>query len=278
MCSVVFMASSLRVASRAVVRPYSRLFSRSSSDSKLEETMSLVSRRVGDLGPQLVKGLSGEEGYFVADNVLGKEMLATLRAEAASLYEQGKFAKSQSTRWCPKEKRPVFYDKNNVFAMQLMGGDAYFDSPRLTEYVVSLIKTVVPILSAAFPEAQLSSTMASNKLAVCVGDGSAYDKHYDNAGLEDTRKVTILYYMNPSWREENGGVFRIYKRDGGVADVAPLGDRVLAFWSDRLVHSVEPSFAQRGAEDHRYALTVWLTATTTAAIDRDDEMVKRHFG
>ena len=34
-----------------------------------------------------------------------------------------------------------------------------------------------------------------------------YDQHYDNAGAEDMRKVTVLYYMN-DWRPELGGCFR----------------------------------------------------------------------
>ena len=80
------------------------------------------------------------------------------------------------------------------------------------------------------------------------------------------RKLTVLYYLNPSWREELGGCFRIYKRpkdtnivpekihgiqgirqgEDIVYDVEPKGDRLLAFWSDRLVHSVQPSQAPRG--------------------------------
>jgi Rps23 Pro-64 3,4-dihydroxylase Tpa1-like proline 4-hydroxylase len=121
--------------------------------------------------------------------------------------------------------------------------------------------------------------MVSNKLAVCIGDGSAYDKHYDNSGLDDTRKVTALYYMNFGWRPEMGGCFRIYNGDPIVTtDIEPIGDRLLVFWSDRLVHSVEPSFTPRGKEDHRYALTLWMTADSPDDIARDDEEVERHFG
>jgi Rps23 Pro-64 3,4-dihydroxylase Tpa1-like proline 4-hydroxylase len=106
---------------------------------------------------------------------------------------------------------------------------------------------------------------------------AAYDKHYDNSGLADTRKVTVLYYMN-QWRPECGGQFRIYAPSGAKIDIEPIADRLLVFWSDRLVHSVLPSEAPRGAEDHRYALTLWLTSTTTDAIVRDDAEVRKHFG
>ena len=42
---------------------------------------------------------------------------------------------------------------------------------------------------------QLSETLHANKLAVCLGDGSRYDTHYDNMGGDDLRKVTALLYL-----------------------------------------------------------------------------------
>jgi hypothetical protein len=78
-------------------------------------------------------------------------------------------------------------------------------------------------------------------------------------------------------------------------DVDPVGDRLLVFWADQLVHGgkhcedhrqkqpprgltslttawcvcvgVRPSYAPNGAADNRYALTVWLTATHQVMLD-----------
>jgi len=163
----------------------------------------------------------------------------------------------------------------------------------------------------------LSSTLASNKLAVCLGDGSLYDKHYDNSGPEDLRKLTVLLYLNPHWRPELGGYFRLYlpehcidrdptKRtvdsDGfHYKDIAPINDRLLVFWSDRIVHSVQPSevddvlanfcayhFSERkltfsitlqvfhGDSDHRHATTVWIAAEDSIAIVQHDSEVQKH--
>lgn len=258
-----------------------RFSSKSDSMTDTQQTMAHVAKCINEIGPKLIADLNSK-GYCYVDNFLGTEFCKTLRKEAVSLYETNKFVTSQSTRWCSIENKPIYYDKHNVFSTQLEGGEAYFDAPRLHEYVVSCVKTIVPILRSEFPHAMLDERMASNKLAVCVGDGSAYDKHYDNSGMDDTRKVTVLYYLNPSWRTENGGLFRIYNPEGSprgeFTDVEPMGDRMLVFWSDVLVHSVQPSFAQKGAYDHRYALTIWLTASTPGAIVRDDAEIKRHFG
>ena len=241
------------------------------------DTLEFVASRVRAMAPSLVQGLR-EKGYFMADEVLSSAMCSTLRNEAVKLYNDGSFTLSQSARWDPISKSLVTYSKHNVYSTELKGGESYYDAPQLHEYVFALIKTVVPILSEAFPGTHLSPTHHATKLAVCTGDGSRYDKHYDNAGLDDVRKVTFLYYMNKNWRDECAGQFRVYNNDGSTTDIEPLADRMLVFWSDRMVHSVEASFAPRGEEDHRYALTVWLTTTDVAFIERNDAMVKLHFG
>lgn len=241
--------------------------------------MDIVADAVKKAAPALIEGLASEKGYAVVDNFLSPEWMHTLRGEAVSLFKGGSFAVSQSTRFDPETEQLVTYDKHNVYAMQLNGGEDYYKAPCLHEYVVSTVKTVIPLLSEAFPEAHLDPSLQTNKLAVCTGDGSSYDKHYDNAGSEDTRKVTILIYMN-EWRPEMGGQFRIFgeSADDNQTDIEPRMGRLFAFWSDVLVHSVLPSEAPNGEQDHRYALTLWLTTVSPDYIARDNSAVKHHFG
>ena len=274
-------ASGFRQTARPM-RPLTQLQSTGTASTDSDAMLAYVQKRLTEKGSEMIAGLR-KDGYAVVDDCLSLATMRSLRQEAEGLYRLGKFSVSQSTRWCPKQMKQIYYDKHNVFSFQLNGGQDYFSSPRLHEYVVSCVSSVSSLLQTAFPHAQLSNKLASNKLAVCIGEGSGYDKHFDNAGALDTRKVTVLYYMNEYWRPENGGEFRIYKTDASsgeqvTVDIEPRGDRLLVFWSDVLVHSVQPSFAQNGEVDHRYALTVWLTSTTTDAIINDSEEVKRHFG
>lgn len=193
------------------------------------------------------------QGYAVVDGFLGDSLMLALRREAEALYTGGKMDVSQSTRFCSETNQVVTYDKRNVFSAQMQGGDAYYESPRLHEYVLATVRAIHPWISEAFPEAHLSPQLASNKLAVCVGDGSSYDKHYDNSGESDLRKLTVLLYLNPDWRPELGGQFRIFSFDQAApgkdsaagdhtkpshTDIDPIGDRLLVFWSDKCVHSV----------------------------------------
>lgn len=209
----------------------------------LEETLELITKRVDEVVPEQVVPQLRARGYALVDGFLGDAFTLALRHEAEQLYERGEMEISKSTRFCPENNSVVIYDKRNVFSTQMLGGDAYYSSPRLHEYVVGMVTAMYPWLAQAFPEASLSPQMASNKLAVCIGDGSSYDKHYDNSGEDDLRKLTVLLYLNPVWRPELGGEFRIFscaKEGNGFThtDIAPIADRLLVFWSDRCVHSV----------------------------------------
>ncbi|XP_051503135.1 prolyl hydroxylase EGLN3-like isoform X3 [Myxocyprinus asiaticus] len=90
-------------------------------------------------------------------------------------------------------------------------------------------------------------------VACYPGNGAGYVKHVDNPNA-DGRCVTCIYYLNKNWNaKEHGGILRIFPEGKSyVADVEPLFDRLLLFWSDRRnPHEVQPSYATR------YAITVW---------------------
>jgi 2OG-Fe(II) oxygenase superfamily len=262
----------------------------------METHMAHVSKQIDNSVDKIIRDLDRHQ-FAIIDNFLGSDVCDRYRKESTAMYDGGHMVISQSTRWDEVTNTTVAYDKHNVYSMQLMGGELYYVGPRLHEYVVSIVRGLVPAINRKFPEASLSSTMASNKLAVCLGNGSRYDKHYDNSGADDLRKLTVLYYMNPNYIPSHGGEFRIYHPSAGYAEgnlsiphthsgvdsdgfsytnVQPRSDRLFIFWSDRLVHSVLPSQAF-SASDHRYALTVWIAATDSSAIAKEDDEITRHF-
>ena len=169
--------------------------------------MAHVQTSVEKRADEIIRGLKSK-GWVVIDNFLGTDVCSNYRTEAVGYFTRNEMTISKSTRWDLETSSVVTYDKHNVYATQLNGGDSYYDGPRLHEYVVSVVKSLVPIVSNIFPDACLNPVLASNKLAVCTGDGSHYDKHYDNSGGDDLRKLTVLYYLNPKWRTEMGGSFR----------------------------------------------------------------------
>lgn len=91
-------------------------------------------------------------------------------------------------------------------------------------------------------------------VACYPGDGSRYVKHVDNPN-NDGRIITSIYYINKNWNtDRDGGMLRMFPAGmDEVANIEPLFDRVLFFWSDRRnPHEVLPAYR------NRYAITVWF--------------------
>ncbi|XP_020903381.1 egl nine homolog 1 [Exaiptasia diaphana] len=87
-------------------------------------------------------------------------------------------------------------------------------------------------------------------VACYPGQQTGYIKHVDNPD-GDGRCLTVLFYLNKGWTEENGGKLRIFKTNRNY-DVEPLFNRLVLFWSDmRTPHEVLPS------NSIRYAITMW---------------------
>ncbi|XP_029454795.1 egl nine homolog 3 isoform X2 [Rhinatrema bivittatum] len=99
----------------------------------------------------------------------------------------------------------------------------------------------------------LPCRLFSAMVACYPGNGTGYVRHVDNPN-GDGRCITCIYYLNKNWDSKvHGGMLRIFPEGKSyVADVEPLFDRLLFFWSDRRnPHEVQPSYATR------YAMTVW---------------------
>jgi hypothetical protein len=263
----------------------------SDPQNRMEHIANCIQR--ADISPMgtLKNGIIDPNAVCHVDNFLGSLMIEAMRAEAESLIPT--MVPSQSTRWDEETQTVISYEKEGVLSTQIEGGpEGYATSPRLVEYVVTLTQHLANKMNGIVPpEYRLSGKQQTNKLAVCLGNGSKYDKHIDNLGGEDQRKMTALLYLQPAGshaddsdegeNDERGGYFRAYDvpQEGSVKVFAPRGDRLLLFWSDSLVHDVSPSFVQDEKKDKRWALTVWFVVAEGGTIQATNtEIEKRHFG
>lgn len=97
-------------------------------------------------------------------------------------------------------------------------------------------------------------------VACYPGNGTRYIKHVDNPN-GDGRVITAIYYLNKNWdTKRDGGLLRMFPAGmNEVANIEPLFDRVLFFWSDRRnPHEVLPAYRDR------FAITVWYIGENRA--------------
>nr|XP_004670388.2 prolyl hydroxylase EGLN2 isoform X2 [Jaculus jaculus] len=102
-------------------------------------------------------------------------------------------------------------------------------------------------------------------VACYPGNGLGYVRHVDNPH-GDGRCVTCIYYLNQNWDVKvHGGLLQIFPEGRPVvANIEPLFDRLLIFWSDRRnPHEVKPAYATR------YAITVWYFDAKERAAAKD---------
>lgn len=60
--------------------------------------------------------------------------------------------------------------------------------------------------------------------------------HVDSDEAVDSRRVTVIAYLNPDWRVPHGGQLRLYPFPGTHVDVPPLDDRVVLLSTCRMLH------------------------------------------
>lgn len=81
--------------------------------------------------------------------------------------------------------------------------------------------------------------------------GKGYARHRDCLRYSDARVVSAVFYLNPVWRDSDGGALRLYL-PGGYQDVAPGAGTLVLFLSAQFEHEVLP------ATRTRFSIACWL--------------------
>ncbi len=75
--------------------------------------------------------------------------------------------------------------------------------------------------------------------------GAAYHKHLDRFRDDDLRTVSVVIYLNPDWKVEQGGALRVHPLGAPTCDIAPMGSRLVLFMSADMPHEVLPATHDR---------------------------------
>ncbi|XP_076666620.1 HIF prolyl hydroxylase isoform X2 [Andrena cerasifolii] len=194
-----------------------------------------------------------EYGVCVVDNFLGKEKGLAVLNEVLNMYSAGLFKDGQLV-----SNKAGTNDLKTIRGDQITWLDGKEKQCQNIGMLISQVDAIIMRANKMRNNGKMGNYTINGRTKAMVacypGHGSHYVKHVDNPN-RDGRCITAIYYLNRDWDiKKNGGLLRIFPegwRDQ-VADIEPLFDRILFFWSDRRnPHEVQPAYKTR------YAITLW---------------------
>ena len=200
--------------------------------------------------PHHAKLLEGQ-GWVVIEGFIPETVAVSLRTEAAEAFTAGKFTQHRF------QFGAGTFEKPNIFEADLHDEELHEFLPAFADLLFddSLSKQLNDLL----PELQLEEGPKAKtlKLQHNAGKGGCFPCHYDNSGRPSKRRITCLVYLNPDWKDGDGGELVLHPFLQPEVVIAPLLGRAVLFRSDLLLHSVRPAMAAR------FCFTIWLDSTTT---------------
>ncbi|XP_040035087.2 uncharacterized protein egln2 [Gasterosteus aculeatus] len=186
-------------------------------------------------------------GICVKDDFLGPQLGGRVLEEVEALNRGGKFRGGQ------------LVSQKSIPSGNIRGDQIAWVEGREPgcETIAALMAYIDESVMYSAANGQLGDCIINGRTKAMVacypGNGAGYVRHVDNPN-GDGRCITCIYYLNQDWDvKKQGGLLQIYPEGKNVvANIEPLFDRLLIFWSDRRnPHEVKPAFATR------YAITVW---------------------
>lgn len=196
-------------------------------------------------------------GVCVVDNFLGKDKGLAVLKEVMNMHEAGVFKDGQLV------SNKLKADRKTIRSDQITWIDGRESSCKNIGCLISRVDAVVLKANTMKNNGKMGDYKINGRTKAMVacypGLGSRYVTHVDNPN-KDGRCITAIYYLNQDWDvSKDGGLLRIFPNGwkDTVADIEPVFDRLLFFWSDRRnPHEVQPAYRTR------YAITLWYFDAT----------------
>jgi hypothetical protein len=198
-----------------------------------------------------------QHGFVVIDGVFGARLADALRAEVVALKQAG-CMRVNATHLVARgaterlEKRGIYEAEAHA-----LGAHAAV-APQLS--ALSRDRTLLTLLTTYLETSRADALhYQSLKLQYNEGGAACFPLHYDTDLTLDTRRITALFYLNPSWRASHGGELVLYPLPHKRVVIPPLHDRLVLFSAPSMLHRVLPSAAAE-----RVCFTLWAFARDEA--------------
>eukprot|EP01101_Sappina_pedata_P004052 TRINITY_DN1660_c0_g1_i1.p1 TRINITY_DN1660_c0_g1~~TRINITY_DN1660_c0_g1_i1.p1 ORF type:complete len:350 (-),score=112.68 TRINITY_DN1660_c0_g1_i1:45-1094(-) len=211
--------------------------------------------------PALCQQLA-DKGYAVADNAFGP--LASQLRQDITLLHSKKLLRNNRTYYKPDEKARS-EDGSSKVSFGYSVKKPHIMEAELDDAGVGEFAEEIPALrsigdrdnfvmgSILNERLGISLDGVDVKMQVNEGEGGCFPMHIDTAASVSKRQITALLYLNPGWKEEDGGQIRLYPFPYSHVDINPIHDRLVLFSSKETLHRVLPS------SKLRVCVTMWFT-------------------
>ncbi|XP_004921799.2 egl nine homolog 1 isoform X2 [Bombyx mandarina] len=190
-------------------------------------------------------------GVCVLNNFLGKDQGLLVLNEVLKMYRSGIFTAGQLV------SSPGSTEAQTIRSDRITWIDGKEPQCFHIRQLISKVDNIILRANKMANNGKMGDFVINGRTKAMVacypGLGSHYVKHVDNPN-KDGRCITAIYYLNLDWDVKRyGGLLRVFPEGTNqVADIAPIFDRMLFFWSDRRnPHEVQPAYSTR------YAITLW---------------------
>lgn len=180
-------------------------------------------------------------GCYVGPSLMDAGLVAALRARLRVLQARQGLRPAQVGRATTR-----------TLAKELRGDSiAWLDADAL-DPAEARAMALIDSLRAALNEALYIGAMDTECHYARYPAGAFYRTHLDRFGNHDLRVVSLVFYLNARWRDDDGGELVIHHPGGAAERVMPRSGTMVAFLSERFPHEVLP------ARKPRLSLTGWM--------------------
>lgn len=178
-------------------------------------------------------------GFFYRDDFLPRETATSIRAEALKLVSDGAL-------------RAAGFGRDGQTDSKIRGDQlCWMEKSTAGSGIRVLMLAFERIRQTVNRELYLGVSHYEMQLAHYPPGSAGYSKHLDAFRGGPNRRLTAIYYLNPTWKAHHGGELALYL-PGGEVMIEPINNRLLVFLAEEVEHAVLPVFADR------LALTAWF--------------------
>jgi SM-20-related protein len=176
----------------------------------------------------------------IADNFLGSELAGHLADNLLSLYADDGLRTAGTGN-----SAEVLHDKS-VRSDKICWLERQNNDPHEADFFVLMDRFVSHLNSSCY-----TGITGYEFHYALYETGSFYKKHLDQFRNNNSRKYSMIMYLNEGWKESDGGELCIYT-GGTFQKIAPENGKSIFFKSDELAHEVLMTHKPR------MSITGWL--------------------